>query len=133
MFTLVNFLLDFQIVTTQQPQTVKPAGPTLFKVMVEKEIDSYWNCSPPKAIVGPDGKKFMPSPFLFWIEQAVMYPSLSKIAFSILATTATSGGSEREFSNAGWLGSGRRNKLSEKNLASEVFLSCNKNILRKYF
>ena len=29
--------------------------------MVEKEIDSCWNSSPQKTIVGPDRKTFMPT------------------------------------------------------------------------
>ena len=37
------------------------AANSFFKIMVEKEIDSYWNSSPPKAIVGLDGKKLMPT------------------------------------------------------------------------
>ena len=35
------------------------AANSFLKIKVEKEIDSYWNSSPQKAIVGPDGKRFM--------------------------------------------------------------------------
>lgn len=107
------------------------SGADKYKLIVDKELDSYLNCLSPDAIVETNGKKFFPSPFLFWLDNSSVYPFISKIAFTILATPATSCGSEREFSNAGWLCSGKRNKLTAKNLSAEVFLSCNNSRVRK--
>ena len=66
----------------------------------------------------------------FWLSQSNYLPFLSKVAMTIVTTPASSGAAEREFSKAGWLCSGRRNRLTGESLQSEVLLTCNLHILR---
>ena len=88
------------------------------KHQLEKELELYWNIP-----------AHTECPLAFWMSPKNYLPLLSKIAFSILTTPASSGAAEREFSKAGWLCNNRRNRL-EKGLPIEVLLSCNKDMLR---
>ena len=56
------------------------------------------------------------NPLTFWKECKSEFPNLSKVARSILAIQATSAASERIFSNAGFIGNPRRNRLSVDSL-----------------
>ena len=68
-------------------------------------------------------------PISFWIENEAGYPLLSSLAIDILCIPASSAPVERTFSTAGESTSGRRNRLSDKNLEREVLIRKNKHYL----
>ena len=68
-------------------------------------------------------------PVFFWIENEQVYPLLSALAFDTLIIPASSTPIERTFSTAGEATSGKRNRLSDKNLEREVLLRKNKQYL----
>ena len=68
-------------------------------------------------------------PITFWIEKEANYPLLSSYATDILCIPASSAPVERTFSTAGESTSGRRNRLSDKNLEREVLLRKNRQYL----
>ena len=69
-------------------------------------------------------------PLDFWINEMKMYPLLSSLAFDILSIPASSAPIERVFSTAGEATSGKRNRLTDKNLVEcEVLLCKNKEYL----
>ena len=68
-------------------------------------------------------------PITFWMEKEANYPLLSSYATDILCIPAPSAPVERTFSTAGESTSGRRNRLSDKNLEREVLLQKNRQYL----
>jgi len=66
------------------------------------------------------------NPVFFWIENEQVYPLLSALAFDTLINSASSTPTECTFSTAGETTSGKRNRLSDKNLEQEVLLRKNK-------
>lgn len=72
----------------------------------------------------------MKDAILYWKDNAARFPYLTKLAFSLLAIPASSASAERAFSAAGWHCLGRKNRTTQDFLASKVFLTCNKDILR---
>lgn len=70
-------------------------------------------------------------PLVYWKNRELLYPRLSKLVKKYLGIVATSVPSERIFSKAGELISSRRSRLKAKNVASLLFLNCNKDLLFK--
>ena len=71
-------------------------------------------------------------PISFWTENEANYPLLSSLACDMLCIPASSAPVERTFSTAGESTSGRRNRLSDKNLKREVLIRKNKHYLWLY-
>ena len=65
-------------------------------------------------------------PIPFWIEQEKKYPLLASLAVDMLVIPGSSAPIERTFSTAGESSSGKRNRLTDKNLEREVLLRKNK-------
>ena len=65
-------------------------------------------------------------PLVFWVEQKDAYPLLSTLAADIMCAPASSAAVERIFSTAGEATTGKRNKLTHKNLEREVLIRRNK-------
>ena len=72
----------------------------------------------------------MKDAILYWKDNAVCFPYLTKLAFSLLTIPASSASAERQFSAAVWHCLGHKNRTTQDALASIVFLTCNKDILR---
>ena len=87
----------------------------------EEEINRYFSTTTTL------GEKV--DPVFFWIENEQVYPLLSALAFDTLIIPASSTPTERTFSTAGEVTSGKRNRLSDKNLEWEVLLRKNKQYL----
>ena len=68
-------------------------------------------------------------PLQFWVEHREMYPALSSLACDILSIPCSSAPVERVFSIAGHATTGRRNRLSDKNLEREIIIRKNKDYL----
>ena len=68
-------------------------------------------------------------PISFWTEHEDNYPLLSSLACDMLCIPASSAPVERTFSTAGESTSGKRNRLSDKNLKREVLIRKNKHYL----
>lgn len=68
-------------------------------------------------------------PITFWLENETKYPLLSSLAIDVLCIPASSAPVERTFSTAGESTSGRRNRLSDKNLEREVLIRKNRHYL----
>lgn len=117
----------------QPPAEQTPSSIAAFlRNQLDKERELYWSMAPPKPVLLPNGQRVIPSSLEFWCDNATVLPTLSKAAATLLSCPASSAGSEREFSIAGWLCGGRRNRLSGENLAAEVMLSSNIEIIRQY-
>lgn len=68
-------------------------------------------------------------PIKFWIENESHYPLLSITATDLLCIPASSAPVERLFSTTGESTSGKRNRLSDKNLERESLLRKNRHYL----
>ncbi len=68
-------------------------------------------------------------PLQFWMENESTYPLLASLAFDVLSIPASSAPVERVFSTAGLVSSGRRNRLSDRNLEREIMLKRNMSFL----
>lgn len=68
-------------------------------------------------------------PLEYWKSQNHEYPLISDVAVDILVIPATSAPVERVFSSAGESTTGKRNRLSDKNLEREILLKKNKYFL----
>ena len=68
-------------------------------------------------------------PITFWIDNEANYPLLSSLAIDMLYIPASSAPVERTFSVAGESTSGKRNRLSDRNLEREVLIRNNKHYL----
>ena len=68
-------------------------------------------------------------PLSFWVEEEKNYPLLSTVALDLLTIPGSSAPIERAFSTAGESTSGKRNRLTAKNLEREVLLRKNKQYL----
>ena len=65
----------------------------------------------------------------FWVQNEEKYPDLAPVAFDLLTIPATSTPIERVFSTAGFVSTGRRNKLSARRLEREVLIKKNKHFI----
>lgn len=72
-----------------------------------------------------------PDPVAFWLEDEITrdYSQLSVIAVDLLIVPGSSAPVERTFSTAGDASSGKRNRLSDKNLEREILIRKNKQYL----
>ena len=84
----------------------------------EEEVDRYFSATHTLA------EKV--DPVFFWVEHEQTYPLLSTVAFDTLVIPASSTPVERTFSTAGEATSGKRNRLSDKNLEREILFQKNK-------
>lgn len=104
-------------------------------VTIESELLDYFNLATDE-LDKEKGRKIgeigtpMKDAILYWKDNAARFPYLTKLAFSLLAIPASSASAERQFSAAGWHCLGRKNRTTQDVLASKVFLTCNKDILR---
>jgi hypothetical protein len=104
-------------------------------VTIESELLDYFNLATHELDKEKGRQKGeigtpMKDAILYWKDNAARFPYLTKLAFSLLAIPASSASAEREFSAAGWHCLGRKNRTTQDALASKVFLTCNKDILR---
>lgn len=104
-------------------------------VTIESELLDYFNLATDELDKEKGRKKGeigtpMKDAILYWKDNAARFPYLTKLAFSLLAIPASSASAERQFSAAGWHCLGRKNRTTQDVLASKVFLTCNKDILR---
>ena len=60
-------------------------------------------------------------PITFWLSNSTRFSKLCKLAYTLIATQASSGESERIFSTAGWHTAGRKNRLEGERLSQKVF------------
>lgn len=65
-------------------------------------------------------------PFIFWLSKKESFPLLSKAAFDLLSTPASTAPVERIFSTGGDATIGHRNRLSDYNLEREILIRQNK-------
>ena len=70
-------------------------------------------------------------PVEFWMKEEVLrnYPQLAVIAIDLLIIPGSSAPVERTFSTAGDASSGKRNRLTDRNLEREVLIRKNKRYL----
>ena len=95
------------------------------KNQLERELELYWKIPMADDDDSMNEAEDPNNSLNFWLAQSNYLPFLSKVAMTIVTTPASSGAAEREFSKAGWLCSGRRNRLTGESLQSEVLLTCN--------
>ncbi|XP_065111079.2 E3 SUMO-protein ligase ZBED1-like [Paramisgurnus dabryanus] len=69
------------------------------------------------------------NPLSWWMMNAARYPTLAKLAKTVLCIPATSTPSERLFSSAGNIASKRRARLSSEHVDMLTFLHCNHMLL----
>ncbi|KAM3842535.1 E3 SUMO-protein ligase ZBED1-like [Diretmus argenteus] len=91
-----------------------------FNQAVQKEVLMYFG-------ERPLSKK--ENPLSWWKTNAARYPTLAKLAKSLLCIPATSTPSERLFSAAGNIASKRRASLSSEHVDMLTFLHCNHTLL----
>ena len=84
----------------------------------ELELEQYLE----KVHAYPDDK----DPLQFWVETREIYPTLSSVAFDILCIPGSSAPVERVVSIAGHATTGKRNRLSGKNLEHQIMIKANK-------
>ena len=109
---------------------------------LEKVIEQRWKEDLEKTAERPPGKaeveRYFESkitlseredPITFWVENESSYPLLSAVAIDLLSIPASSAPVERVFSIAGESTTGKRNRLSDKNLEREVIIRNNKHYL----
>ena len=68
-------------------------------------------------------------PFDYWLKKKEQFPSLSTVACDIFATPASTAPVKRIFSSGGEVTRGKRNRLTDKNLETEIFLRRNKKFI----
>ena len=69
-------------------------------------------------------------PFNYWLHREINFANLARVACEVLSTPASTAPVERIFSTGGEATKGRRNRLSDKNLEREIFLSRNKKYIQ---
>ena len=114
---------------SSQPQPVPAKEPSLLSRLcqtaqsltdgtssVEHEVNSYLQTPPSSS------KTY---PLTWWKDNAASFPNLARLALRYLSVPATSTSSERAYSAAGILTTGRRGALSSENVDRLVFLNKN--------
>ena len=64
----------------------------------------------------------------FWEEHGGKFPYIFKVMLRVAAAQASNTSSERLFSRASWITTGRRNRKSGRNLERDVLLSFNSEV-----
>lgn len=76
------------------------------------------------------GRRIDSNSILFLKDLKMRFPFLTKLSLTLISNPSFSAKSERLFSASEWLCDGKRNRLENENLAAQVFISCNKDLLR---
>lgn len=84
--------------------------------LVQREFSEYMGMTLPIVPNDQQGRKVALNPILFWKDQEMRFPSLTKMAFTLISNPASSAKSERLFSASGWLCDGKKTGLKKKTL-----------------
>jgi hypothetical protein len=117
--TSSSYMTDFYLVHEKDDADGQGASKTSSH---EMEIDLYLKHGSNKAtIVNSEEEAEEYNPLSFWKTKQASYPVLAKVAARILATPATSGAVEREFSFTGNVITQKRSRLSPDTVNDIVF------------